>query len=75
MYNLNNKFCKIFIPSKNKWLYIKIINECKSSFSGIRLQQDDFNNKKFYLTDEKDKWHGIIQDGKFSKGRYIFIYQ
>ena len=31
----------------------KFISESDTSYSGIRLQQDQYNNKKFYLTDEK----------------------
>ena len=64
--NLNNKIC--MIKTKNsECIYFKLI-------SGIRLQQDSFNNKKFYLTDEKNKWHGIISDGSFCKGRYIYVF-
>ena len=72
--NLNNRICKVEIPSKNEWIYFKLIEETNTSFSGIRLQQDQYNNNKFYLTDEKNKWHGIITDGSFSKGRWIYVY-
>ena len=72
--NLNNKICKVEIPSKNEWIYFKFIEETNTSFSGIRLQQDQYNNNKFYLTDEKNKWHGIITDGSFSKGRWIYVF-
>lgn len=58
----------------NEYIYIKLISETLTSFSGIRLQQDSFNNKKFYLTDEKNKWHGIISDGSFGKGRIIYVF-
>ena len=72
--NLNNKICKIIIPSKNEWIYFKFIDETLTSFSGIRLQQDQYNNRKFYLKNEKNKWFGIINDGSFSKGRRIYVF-
>ena len=72
--NLNNKICMIEIPSKNERIYFKFISETETSFSGIRLQQDQYNPKKFYLTDEKNKWHGIINDGPFTKGRWINVF-
>ena len=72
--NLNNKICMVEIPSKNERIYFKFISETATSFSGIRLQQDQYNNKKFYLTDEKNKWHGIIKDGSFTKGRWISVF-
>jgi hypothetical protein len=72
--NLNNRICKVEIPTKNTWIYFKFIEETDTSFSGIRLQQDTYDNNKFYLTDEKNKWHGIIKDGSFSKGRWIYVF-
>lgn len=72
--NLNNRICMVEIPSKNERIYFKIISETNTSFSGIRLQQDQYNNQKFYLTDEKNKWHGIICDGAFTKGRWIYVF-
>jgi hypothetical protein len=72
--NLNNKICKVEIPSKNTWIYFKFTEETDTSFGGIRLQQDSYDNNKFYLTDEKNKWHGIIKNGAFSKGRKIYIF-
>ena len=72
--NLNNRICMVEIPSKNERIYFKLINETATSFSGIRLQQDQYNNKKFYLTGEKNKWHGIISDGAFAKGRWIYVF-
>ena len=72
--NLNNRICMVEIPSKNKRIYFKLISETPTSFSGIRLQQDQYNDKKFYLTDEKNKWHGIICDGSFAKGRLIYVW-
>jgi hypothetical protein len=72
--NLNNKICMVKIPTKNKRIYFKLVSETLTSFSGIRLQQDQYNDKKFYLTDEKNKWHGIICDGSFVKGRYIYVF-
>lgn len=72
--NLYNKICMVKIPSKNERIYFKLISETATSFSGIRLQQDQYNNKKFYLTNEKNKWHGIISDGSFTKGRWIYVF-
>lgn len=72
--NLNDKICMVEIPTKNERIYFKLISETATTFSGIRLQQDQYNNKKFYLTDEKNKWHGIIKDGSFTKGRWISIF-
>jgi hypothetical protein len=72
--NLNNRICMVEIPSKNERIYFKLISETNTSFSGIRLQQDQYNDKKFYLTDEKNKWHGIICDGSFAKGRWIYVF-
>jgi hypothetical protein len=72
--NLNNKICMVEIPTKNECIYFKLVSETPTTFSGIRLQQDKYNNKKFYLTDEKNKWHGIICDGSFAKGRWIYVF-
>jgi len=72
--NLNNKICKVKIKNKNEWLYFKFTTETLTGFGGIRLQQDQFNNNKFYVTDELNKWHGINADGNFSKGRQVFVY-
>ena len=71
--NLQNRICKVEIPSKNKWIYFKFISESSTSISGIRLQQDQYDNNKFYVTDEKNKWHGIITDGSLTKGRWIYV--
>jgi hypothetical protein len=71
---LNGKICMVKIKSKNINIYFKFDSETDTTFSGIRLQQDEYNNKKFYLTDEKNKWHGIISDGSFSKGRLIRVF-
>ena len=64
----------IEIPTKNERIYFIFIDETETSFSGIRLQQDQYNTNKFYLTDEKNKWHGIIKDGSFTKGRWINVF-
>jgi len=72
--NLQNSICKVEIPSKNVWIYFKFISESNTTISGIRLQQDIYDNNKFYVTDEKNKWHGIITDGSLTKGRYIYVY-
>ena len=47
--NLNNRICMVEIPSKNERIYFKLVSETTTSFSGIRLQQDKYNNKKFYF--------------------------
>jgi hypothetical protein len=72
--NLNNRICMVEIPSKHTFIYFKLISETETSFSGIRLQQDTYDNKKFYLTNERNKWHGIISDGAFTKGRWIYVF-
>ena len=72
--NLQNRICKVEIPSKNERIYFKFISESSTSISGIRLQQDQYDNNKFYVTDEKNKWHGIITDGSLTKGRWIYVY-
>ena len=73
MLNLNNKICKLYVPNKKEWIYFKLVEETNTTFSGIRLQSDRYNNQKFYLTDEKNRWHGILADQAFSKGRWIYI--
>ena len=47
--NLNDKICMVEILSKNERIYFKFISETATSFSGIRLQQDQYNNKKRLL--------------------------
>ena len=73
MLNINNKICKLYVPSKKEWIYFRLVEETNTTFSGIRLQQDRYNITKFYLTDEKNKWHGILADQAFSKGRWIYV--
>lgn len=72
--NLNNRICMVEIPNKNERIYFKLVSETPTSFSGIRLQQDTYNKKKFYLTDEKNEWHGIITGKSFTKGRWIYVF-
>ena len=72
--NLDNKICKIRIKKTNEWIYFKFISESSTTISGVRLQQDQYDNNKFYVTDEKNKWHGIITDGSLTKGRWIYVY-
>ena len=72
--NLVNKICKVKICKKDVWIYFKFISESSKTFSGIRLQQDQYDNNKFYVTDEKNKWNGLVSDGAFHKGRQIFVY-
>ena len=72
--NLVNKICKVKILKKNKWIYFKFDSETNTGFSGFRLQQDQYDNNKFYVTDEINEWHGVISDGPFIKGRWITVY-
>ena len=72
--NLQNRICKVEIPSKNEWIYFKFISESSTTISGVRLQQDQYDNNKFYVTDELNKWHGIITDGSLTKGRQVFVF-
>ena len=74
MLNLQNRICKIYIKNKQEWIYFKVASETAKTLSGYRLQRDQYNNNKFYVTDEKNKWHGIITDGSFTKGRWIDVY-
>lgn len=72
--NWQNRICRMEIPSRNECIYFKFISESPTTISGIRLQQDQYDNTKFYVTDEKNKWHGIIKDGSFTKGRWVYLY-
>jgi len=72
--NLVNKICKVKIVKRDVWVYFIFIAETASGFSGIRLQQDQYDSNKFYVTEEKNKWHGLVSDGAFSKGRCITVY-
>jgi uncharacterized protein YgiM (DUF1202 family) len=74
MLNLNNKICKLYVRNKNEWIYFKLVEETPTTFSGIRLQPDQYNSQKFYLTDEKNKWNGILADQAFTKSRRIYVY-
>jgi len=71
--NLNGRICKIHFVEKDVWMYLKIVSETLTSFSCVRLQQDQYNDQKFYVTDEKNKFHGIINDGSLTKGRIIYL--
>ena len=73
--NLDGKICKVGIGKETKyWLYFKFTEQTSDTFGGLRLQQDQYDKNKFYLTDELNKWHGINADGAFSKGRQVFVY-
>jgi len=69
-----NKICKVKITKRDVWVYFIFIAETASGFSGIRLQQDQYDSNKFYVTEEKNKWHGLVSDGVFIKGRWITVY-
>lgn len=71
--NLEGKICKTYIKSKDTFIYFKFVGESFTGFSGIRLQPDQYNQNKFYLTDEKNIWH-IIEPGPFKKGRTIYVF-
>jgi hypothetical protein len=70
--NLDGSYIKILI--QDTWLYFQIISETKTTFSVIRLQPDNFIPNAFYVTDEKNKFHGLINDGAFTKGRNIYLF-
>jgi len=72
--NQPNKLCRLYISGKNKWIHFKLIRETDKTFSGIRLQQDKYDNNKFYVTNEINKWCGIVTNGSFNKGRNIYVY-
>ena len=63
-----------YITNKNIWIYLQIISETSTSFSVLRLQPDQYNERKFYLTDEKNKFHGLIKDGSLGKSRNIYLF-
>ena len=71
--NMNDKICMIE-TRKGVRIYFKIVSETPTKVNGIRLLQDEYNNKKFYLTDENYKWPGMVHDGGFMKGRWIHVY-
>jgi hypothetical protein len=72
--NLNGRYIKLYITNKNIWIYLQIISETPTSFSVLRLQPDQYNERKFYLTDEKNKFHGLIKDGSLGKSRNIYLF-
>lgn len=53
----------------------KVLSETPTTLSVIRLQQDTYNPNKYYLTDEKNKFHGIIHKGALTKGRTVKVYE
>jgi len=73
--HLYNRICTVKITKTNTWVHFKLIQETKTSFSGVRLQQDQYDTTKFYLTDEKNKWHGLMNDGPFIKGRLLYVFE
>ena len=71
---LHGKTCRVQIERTGKWLYFKFTVQKPYGFGGFRLQQDEYDDNKFYVTDELNKWHGIIGNGLLSKGRQVFVY-
>jgi hypothetical protein len=69
--NLADKICKVKMREKNEWIYFRFSKQTDSVFGGFRLQQDQYNNKKFY---EINKFREITNDELFSKGRKLFVY-
>ena len=47
MLNLQNRICKIYIKSKQEWIYFKVASETAKTLSGYRLQRDQYDNNKF----------------------------
>ena len=49
--NLDGKICKVGIGKETKyWLYFKFTEQTSDTFGGLRLQQDQYDKNKFYLT-------------------------
>lgn len=70
--NLNGRYIRVLI--QDKWLYFQIISETRTTFSVIRLQPDNDSPNTFYLTNDKNTFLGLINDGAFTKGRNIYLY-
>ena len=70
-----DRVCKIGPHLKMRETYFLLVEQTQASFSGIRLQQDEYNPYKFYLTGEKNSWPGISSTGRpLIKGRWITVY-
>ena len=69
--NLADKICKVKIRENNEWVYFKFSKQTDTEFGGFRLQQDQYNNNKFY---EINKFREINNDELFSKGCKLFVY-
>ena len=65
--------CKVFVWAKGEWIYFQLTEETPTTFGGYRLQQDSYDANKFYVTNEKNKWHGVLTDGPLSKGRRFYV--
>lgn len=65
--------CKVFVWAKAEWIYFQLTEETNTTFGGYRLQQDSYTPNKFYVTDEKNKWHGVLSDGPLTKGRKLYV--
>ena len=72
---LEGKACKVYFKNAGVWAYFIFTNETSTTFSGIRLRQDDIAQTKFYITDEKNKWDGAIQsDSNLTKAsRMLYV--
>lgn len=72
---LEGKACKVYFKNAGVWAYFIFTNETETTFSGIRLRQDETDPTKFHITDEKNKWDGAIQsDSNLTKAsRMLYI--
>lgn len=70
--DLNGRYIRVLI--QNTWLYFQIISETKTTFSVIRLQPDNYIPNAYYLTDDKNKFQDLINNGAFTKGRNIYLF-
>ena len=70
--NLNGRYICVLVHQQ--WLYFQIISETNTTFSVLRLQPDNVIPNVFYLTDTKNKFNGLINDGAFTKGRNIYLF-
>jgi hypothetical protein len=72
--NLNGRIGMIETKTGQQ-IYFKISRESLTTISGFRLQQDQYNNKKFYVTDEENEWHVFKKEKQaLTKGRGMVVY-
>ena len=71
--HLFGSICKVYIESKDRWIYFKLTEETRTTFGGFRVHQNETDKNLFTLTQDKNKW-SPHSDGAFSKQRWIYVY-